>query len=1057
MEVQVQPTNGIMLQHWTTPTVQVQQLLLLRQTQYEVLITDNNGCTTTEQVTVAINQPAQAQLTATPDNVCPGTAIVLESGNSPNSTYTYYDGEGNPLPQNAQGQAIVIPTENTTYSVEVETQDGCIDQAVASITFNEDPVLEAQNGVACPDGSTTMTVSGAGVGATYEWNPSNIITCNNPECSAVTVTPTGPVNFTIVGTTSAGCSAETQAAVSIEEALSITVSPANPSLCIGETITLSAGGATDFTWDGPGLSTTTGGSVEVDINAAGSYDYTLTGTANDCSGSTTFSVVINDLPTIEATPAPTLCEGDAFTLEATGGVDYEWTLNNNPVNNLNVTPATTTTYDVIGTDANGCSNVSQVTVEVEEAIQLNVTTDDDEICFGSGTTIMATGAVSFEWSTTDVTGDGELLNVSPTETTTYTVVATSANGCQTTGEITIDVLEPFVNLAPADNFCIGESGIVQVADGTGNYTWEGEGITGSGTSISIAPTEPGPYTYTVTTEINGCTATANLQVQVFAEPEVIVPQFLQICQDGSTDITATGAATYEWLDPNGSLSGIIGETVTASPAAGTTYTVIGTSADGCSATADVTVEVADELILDAPDQEICIDDAAGASLTVSGAQNYTWTGDVASLSATDGNNVIATPSVTTTYTIVGTDDQGCSGETTVTVVVNELPQAAAGESGLICPGDSYELAATGGTQFIWDDPTGTLNNPNIANPVASPTEPTTYTVTVINENGCSSTSEVLVDLEPSASVVVPTTGETCSNSLFEILGAETEHTSSVTWTSSGTGTFLDPNIVLTSYQPGEGDAGTFVTLTLSADGCGAPSESFQIEVKQSTAELDVPAPLAVCPGVEIPLEGLNIGTGDLSNISWTGGAGSFSLGTSLTPTYRPGENETGEVTLILSAEDECGSVSTPVTVMINPLVNVDAGEDRQINEGDEITLEGSGATLYTWNVSEDSNIEAAGIRSNTDESGLVVSPTETTTYLLSSGDPCSDMDEVTVAVLAQGQIAMPNSFSPNGDGFNDQIFPVGFNYELVGYRIYSRWGEEVFNTTTPDIGWDGNV
>ncbi|MEZ4885662.1 MAG: choice-of-anchor L domain-containing protein [Chitinophagales bacterium] len=1029
-------------------------------TVYTVMITDSNGCTAFESVFIQVAQPPTAQLSATPNAICPGTPVTLQAGTNTNNTYTFYDGNGNQIAQNNTGQTTVTPTIDMTYSVTVETPLGCMDEAVATVSFNQDPVLQVQDGTACPGGSTNMSVSGAGVGATYQWNPSNIVTCNSPSCDQVTVTPVdgNPVNFTVTGTTAAGCSGQAQATLSIQADLNISVNPANPTLCVGETITLNANGATQFEWDGPGLSTTTGGSVVVDVNTPGTYNYTLTGTNNDCSGSTTFSVVINDLPTIEAVDAPTLCVGDSHTLSAIGGDTYVWTLNGNPVNNLNVSPATTTTYDVIGTDANGCTNISQVTVEVEEPIQLSVMANDDTICFGENTAIMATGAVSFEWSTTDVTGDGELLTVSPTATTTYTVIATSANGCTAEDQITINVSEPQVSLDAAQlGFCTGENTTL-TATGTGNYTWEGESVTGTGANVTIEPLTPGLYTYIVTTDINGCPATASIDIEVYAEPNVIVPQFLQICQDGSTDITATGAATYEWIDPDGSLSATTGGTVTASPAAGTTYTVIGTSANGCTASAEVNIAVSTELLLDAPDQEICIGDAAGATLTVAGAQNYTWTGDVASLSATTGNNVIATPSVTTTYTIVGTDAQGCTGETEVTVVVNELPQAAAGEPGLICIGDDFSLAASGGVQYIWDDPTGTLSNTNIANPVATPTVPTTYTVTVINENGCESTAEVFVDLEPLATAVVPALGETCSNAVFDISTATAENALGIMWTTSGNGTFTDPTSLLTAYQPDPSDVGT-VTLTMSVEGCGSPSASFDLDVKQSTAELFIEQPDAVCPGESISLSGSNIGIGDIANINWTGGLGSFTLNSALETVYRPSEAEVGTITLTLSADDECGSASEQITVTVMPNVNMDAGQNIIITEGESIRLEGSGgltADSYIWTVAEGFDEERAGLDpTEANSQNPLVTPTQTTTYQLSSSDSCSDVDFVEVIIQPTGSIVMPNSFSPNGDNFNDLIFPVGFNFELVNYSIYSRWGEKVFETNVDGEGWDG--
>ncbi|MBX7095882.1 MAG: T9SS type A sorting domain-containing protein, partial [Flavobacteriales bacterium] len=106
-----------------------------------------------------------------------------------------------------------------------------------------------------------------------------------------------------------------------------------------------------------------------------------------------------------------------------------------------------------------------------------------------------------------------------------------------------------------------------------------------------------------------------------------------------------------------------------------------------------------------------------------------------------------------TYTVTGTDANGCSSTSTVTVTVDSQITASAGSDVSICNGDNTTLNASGGTNYSWSPSTG-LSDPNIANPVASPTSTTTYTVTA-SSGQCTSTASVTVTVNnlPAAPVV----------------------------------------------------------------------------------------------------------------------------------------------------------------------------------------------------------------------------------------------------------------------------------------------------------------
>ena len=120
-----------------------------------------------------------------------------------------------------------------------------------------------------------------------------------------------------------------------------------------------------------------------------------------------------------------------------------------------------------------------------------------------------------------------------------------------------------------------------------------------------------------------------------------------------------------------------------------------------------------------------------------------------------GASISVTPTVTTTYTVIGSDGLGnCSDTDQITVIVSPHLQGAAGTDTLICPGESVQLWATGGTFYLWQ-PDYNINNMNLSNPTVSPLQSTTYTVYLSNPAGCTDTQYVQVNVFPNPAIHVP--------------------------------------------------------------------------------------------------------------------------------------------------------------------------------------------------------------------------------------------------------------------------------------------------------------
>src|SRR5574343_632608 len=305
--------------------------------------------------------------------------------------------------------------------------------------------------------------------------------------------------------------------------------------------------------------------------------------------------------------------------------------------------------------------------------------------------------------------------------TTSTVVGTNAAGCTGTDAITVTVNPlPTVNAGTDQTVCAGTA-VTLSGSGATTYTWN------NGVTNGVAFTPAATTTYTVTgTSAAGCINTDQVIVTVNPLPTVNAGVDQTVCAGTAVTLSGSGAATYTWN--NGVTNG-----VAFTPAATTTYTVTGTSAAGCINTDQVVVTVNPLPTVNAgADQTVCL--GATVTLSGSGAATYTWNNGVT-------NGVAFTPAATTTYTVTGTDANGCINTDQVVVTVNPLPTVNAGVDQTICVGATVTLSGSGASTYTW--------NNGVTNGVAfTPAATTTYTVTGTSAAGCINTDQVVVTVNP---------------------------------------------------------------------------------------------------------------------------------------------------------------------------------------------------------------------------------------------------------------------------------------------------------------------
>lgn len=493
--------------------------------------------------------------------ICQGSSITLTATGV--STYTW-------LNNNFTGNTIsVSPSSNTSYSVTGTNSLGCQQTVVHTVTVSSTPpVLAISNPSSniCLGRTVSLTATGA---LTYTWTNGVV----NGQVFAPSVTNV----YTVSGQNGCGTTTGTTA---------ITVAPlpvsvlASPSLvCQGYTSTLTAvAGVTGFTW--------TPGNIAASsavVSPTASQIYTMTASDGTCSGTATLQVATKTTPVITAAATSTnICENDVITISANGaGANgtYSWSTNNSTASSFTAAPLIPTSFNVSGTNSLNCTAYGQVVVIVQPAPVLNVSATKTLICSGQSVTLSVAGGVLYNW-----TGGPSTTNyvVSPTQAyTIYSVVGTHSVNlvCTNTGTIALAVISPSVVYTNSVAICDGQTATL-TASGASTYTWNGI-PSPSGTQY-FSPAVTTVYNLVTNTQslTTNCPTNYTAQVVVNANPTVtaVLTKTVNVCRGLTNTITANGASTYSW---SGTVVGT-GSQVVVSPSVTTTYTVIGTTAAGCS-------------------------------------------------------------------------------------------------------------------------------------------------------------------------------------------------------------------------------------------------------------------------------------------------------------------------------------------------------------------------------------------------------------------------------------------------------------------------------------------
>ncbi|QTN39563.1 hypothetical protein HZ996_10585 [Cryomorphaceae bacterium] len=714
-----------------------------------------------DNIQISITSTTDLQVTITEtDALCNGSAdgeaVASVSGGTGPYTYAWSSG-GNGITETGLGQGV--------YTVTVTDDEGCTVQGIAII---DEPTSISLSGsttdnfcVGDSQGSIDLDVNGGTPPYAYAWT--------NGAGSAQDPTGLSAGSYTVDVTDDNGCNA--QISFTINEpsnALSASASPTDVS-CNGDSdgsidLTVTFGTPPySYVWDNGA-----GSSQDPSGLSAGTYNVTVTD-ANGCT--TTASAVVSEPSALVATAVDGTvpCFGDtegSASVNPSGGTPpymYQW---NAPAGNQTTQTATglvAGTYNVVITDANGCT--ANVDVDVTEPSLLSVTigsvvnVDCNGNATGSATANPTGGTPPYTYSWSASAGNQTTQTASNVAAGTIIVVVTDANGCTAQNNVTLTEPSPLItgftiNTALSCNGDNSAQATITASGGTPPYSYQWPASAGSSTSATVSSLSGGTYIATVTDD-NGCTSEVSV---VISEPDVITVDVILasgVSCTGESDATATasssggtGSFTYLWSDGQ--------STQTATGLGSGTYSVTVTDQNGCTETGSIVIANPPVLTVVASQVQgvTCNGDGDGeATVVPSGGTppySYQWDGNAGAQVTQNATNLIGG-----VFNVIVTDANGCIANDWVTITEPDVLTVVGSEnSAVTCNGLSDGTATatpTGGTgpySYQWGASAGNQTTQTATGLAAG-----TYSVVITDANGCTASDNTVVISQPNAIVV----------------------------------------------------------------------------------------------------------------------------------------------------------------------------------------------------------------------------------------------------------------------------------------------------------------
>lgn len=564
-------------------------------------------------------------------------------------------------------------------------------------------------------------------------------------------------------------------------------------------------------------------------------------------------------------------------------------------------------------------------------------------------------------------------------------------------------------------------------------------------------------TYTVSVDAGcGTSYTDSITILTGIPPNVTASDDVDICDNETTTLSASGGLTYKW-SPGNSLNDSTIALPVASPTVTTTYIVTGYNAAGCADKDTVTITVHPKPVLTKTAVDItCNGQCNGQTIVIptggTAPYTYSWTGGCSNASC---NNLCSG-----SYTVTVTDAFGCTNTADTAVsepaaLISSLVSSTPASCNGACDGTATVTASGGialnGYSYSWS------STPAQASAAATGLCAGTYTCTITDDNNCTSTTTVTIT-EPTPLVITPFAPVLCVTATATLTASATGGNGgySYTWDAPSNPAFATTATATLNVNT----SSTYTVNATDMNGCTAPPVTvslFPVPIVLFNADT-----LAGCQPLCVNFtDATNPNGGTITNWDWNFGDGSEHA---TTPNIQHCYTAPGQytVSLVVTSANGCiagDTVNNMITVFANPIADFNPSPNPANVLEPAITFNNASSSdvnYWNWNFGDGSSL-LTGVSSPEHEFPKDTSGTYTVTLIVQNTNGCYDTVARPVIIDPEFTFFIPNAFSPNNDGINDTFYGSGVG--IIGYDlwIFDRWGNMIFYSDQLTKGWDGKV
>ncbi len=1010
--------------------------------------------------------------------------------------------------------AEIVVTRCQTYHLKIAIADGGDDQYNSGVFLEEGSLRSTPKVTAGNDISACVTANSiigglASPGWNYSWSPA--VGLSNPLISNplinLTNSTSSPVNITYV------VSADSGASCILHDTVVVTINPfptspytiTNNSGCSGDTLQIKYTGnssaSATYSWNFAGATILTGsgqGPYSLTYPSAGSFPISLTVSQSGCVSSSTNQIVpIKTSPQIGFTIPPIVCQNDIINVSYTGAynsptANYVWNFGSSNILSgsgkgpyqIKVLGAGNTNYSLTVADS-GCSTTSKNLIQINVLPIASINTISD-FCTGDTININYNGSSSVNSIFTWNFGSGNLVSGSgigpykltwQNQTIDSVSVIINENGCRDTTYTPINAFQkPIASINVTPSVCILADATISfngIAASGSNYTWSLNNPTFQ-QGIGVGPitanwNSSGKKVINLTVNNHGCIANDTDTITVLQNPIASVRSLSTICNIDTLLISFNGTAgsgsVFNWnfgnaIPISGSGAGPYNLKWNSQQKDSIQLIVID---NGCSDTTFKNINIYQQPIA-AISSPISLCEKQEGIISFSG---NAIVGSLFNWSLSNPNSQVGNGPITTSWNTSGVknikvtvSNNGCIDTASTNIIINPTPIAKFSTNN-VCDGipvlffDSSIVNGSSINNNSWDFGDGQKVN-NIATPIHLFSKDTTYTVQLIAESieGCKDTLSRLVTVyeKPIANFTSDTICQGAITHLNDLSKINSSSLSNWNWTLGDGDSSLANNPVHKYATAGDFNASLIVT---TQQGC-KDTISNPIKVWYLPNVLFTPNYLQGCEPLITNFQNNSSSIdGNIDSHQWEFGDGTIDTLSNPKHIY----NAPGIYSVSLNITSDLGcSNDTTINNCVKVFPKPEASFDFSPSDPDILNPKVFFTNNSTYN---DINrwLFSDGKISN------VENPTHTflnadtypITLYVTSNDGCKDTANEIVVIKNSFTLYIPNAFSPNADGVNDEFQIKGYGINTFELQIFDRWGKLVYVSDSMNKLWKGEA